>query len=91
MHIVFGLCKRVEVRYSSVTIILPCHVISIVFVRIGLPITWPNRLLAILGVINEGVLGGIPPSQQIKSATRAGVIERDIPPEAKVKPPHERY
>jgi hypothetical protein len=82
----------VEVRDSSVTIILPCHVISTVFVGIGLSITWPNRFLAILGVINEGVLGSIPPSQQIRSATRAGVIEKsDIPPKAKVKAPHERY
>jgi len=75
VHILFGLCKGVEVRDPSITIIFPCNDISTVFVRVELSITWPNRLLALLGVIDEGVLRGIPPSQQARSTTRAGVSE----------------
>ena len=63
VQILFGLCKGVEVRDPSVIIVFPCQVISGVFVRIELSITWPNRLLALLGIIDESVLRGIPPSQ----------------------------
>ena len=57
------------------------------FVGVDLSITWPNRLLALLGVINEGVLGGIPPSQQVRSATRADVTEERLTSRSKGQGP----
>ena len=61
------------------------------FVRVELSVTWPNLLLALLGVINEGVLRGIPPSQQAGQLQERVSPKSDIPPEAKVNTPRERY
>ncbi len=93
MHILFRLCKGMEVGNPSVTIIFPCHIISTVFARVDRSNTWPNRLLALLRVINEGVLRRVPPSRKARSATTADVTKEHttIPPKAKIKPPHERY
>jgi hypothetical protein len=62
VHILFRLCERVKVRGPGVTIIFPYCIVSASFV-LGLSyfsFTWPNRLLAFLRIIDEGMLRGIP-------------------------------
>jgi hypothetical protein len=71
MHILFRFCERVEVRDPGVTVIFPYYVISASFVLrlLYFSITWPNRLLVFLMIVDEGVLRGIPPAQRTQSAT----------------------
>jgi hypothetical protein len=62
VHILFRLCERVKVRGPGVTIIFSYCIVSASFV-LGLSyfsFTWPNRLLAFLRIIDEGMLRGIP-------------------------------
>jgi len=62
VHILFRLRECVKVHGPSVTIIFPYYAISASFVLVLLcfSFTWPNRLLAFLRIIDEGMLGGIP-------------------------------